>query len=205
FSKTKETVRRIVDDTPFTELEAYYRLFELIPPDTTLYMGNSLPVRYLNLLAFKPLRAFSNRGVSGIDGALSSAMGFASVSDSPVTAVIGDLGFLYELSAAFLSASFKKLKTVIFNNRGGGIFSFIEKTDKEKIFSTYFELSHNLTFERIAEQNRTPYISAANREEFLEGLERFSHSSPPLIFEVVTETDLNKRAYDTLFSALTAL
>ncbi|MER3418771.1 MAG: 2-succinyl-5-enolpyruvyl-6-hydroxy-3-cyclohexene-1-carboxylic-acid synthase, partial [Chloroflexota bacterium] len=112
---------------PF-EGEVFVDLAERLPEGTIVYVGNSMPVRDLDAyLASGPraVRWLGNRGVSGIDGVVSSALG-AAVSGAPVLAVVGDLSFLHDLNAtATVRASGLRATIVVVDNDGGGIFSFL--------------------------------------------------------------------------------
>ncbi len=95
------------------------------------YLGNSLPVRSLDRVAFpsKTSLWLGNRGANGIDGQLSTFLGWASKFPQKIcTAVVGDLTALYDLQSLWISPQLKNqnLKIVVVNNMGGQIFSRFE-------------------------------------------------------------------------------
>lgn len=115
-------------DEPF-EGAVFAALTHALPDGAVVYVGNSMPVRDLD--AFLPasdarLRLLGNRGVSGIDGVVSSALGAASAGEGPVVAIVGDLSFVHDLNA-LVAARLHSLDAtiVVIDNDGGGIFSFL--------------------------------------------------------------------------------
>jgi len=103
---------------------------ETLPEGSSLFCGNSMPIRLLD--AFLPTghRKFAIkgcRGLSGIDGGLSIAMGLAAVSERPVAALIGDLAFTHDLTALGLGKD-KNVTLIVLNNGGGGIFEFLPQS-----------------------------------------------------------------------------
>lgn len=107
--------------------------------DSALFISSSRPIR--DIEAFATPRAdvatYANRGLAGIDGNISTAMGIASHHDETL-AIIGDLAFLHDISA--LSNQTKDVLTIIvIDNNGGGIFSTLPQRGVpgfEKIFGT---------------------------------------------------------------------
>jgi 2-succinyl-5-enolpyruvyl-6-hydroxy-3-cyclohexene-1-carboxylate synthase len=94
------------------------------PPDMPLFVANSLVVRdFDSFLARRvaPLAIYANRGVSGIDGNLSTAAGVASATGRPGIAVLGDLALFHDLNALSLCRE-RPLTLIVVNNGGGAIF-----------------------------------------------------------------------------------
>jgi 2-succinyl-5-enolpyruvyl-6-hydroxy-3-cyclohexene-1-carboxylate synthase len=126
--------RTAIADQVGAEVEAFEgrvfaELADLLPDGSTLFAGNSMPVRDLD--AFFPgvdraIRFVANRGANGIDGVVSSALGVAAVTPTPLVLVIGDLSFYHDLNG-LLAAKKHGLRAtiVVLNNDGGGIFSFL--------------------------------------------------------------------------------
>lgn len=117
------------------EGEVFLDLPDRLPAGTLVYVGNSMPVRDLD--AYLPtsrnhLRWLGNRGVSGIDGVVSAALGAAAATGEPVLAVVGDLSFLHDLNAiATVRTAGLRVTIVVVDNDGGGIFSFLPQATAE--------------------------------------------------------------------------
>ena len=107
-----------------------HRLFAGLPDDATLVVSSSMPVRDIESFAApraRPPRTLANRGANGIDGVVSTAVGVALAGPGPTVALVGDLAFLHDVSALVTAEeSDLDLTVVVADNRGGGIFSFLE-------------------------------------------------------------------------------
>ncbi|MFN8590058.1 MAG: 2-succinyl-5-enolpyruvyl-6-hydroxy-3-cyclohexene-1-carboxylic-acid synthase [Thermomicrobiales bacterium] len=132
-------------EEPF-EGRAAAEIADLLPDGATLVVGNSMPVRDVDTFVGgdqRCVRVVGNRGASGIDGLVSSALGAAAVAAGPVVLLVGDLSFYHDLNG-LLAAKLHGIDCtiVVINNDGGGIFSFLPQADLlpcadfERLFGT---------------------------------------------------------------------
>ncbi len=131
------------EGTVFTELAA------ALTPGTTLFAGNSMPVRdmdsFLNVTDL-PLTVVSNRGAAGIDGVTSSALG-AAAAGGPVVLVIGDISFYHDMNGLWAARRHAlDLTIVLVNNNGGGIFHYLPQANHPAVFEEWFGTAPDLDF-----------------------------------------------------------
>jgi len=111
------------------------------PADGSLVVASSMPVRDVESFAAArdEVTFHANRGVNGIDGFVSTALGIATASDGPTIALLGDLCFLHD-SNGLLGAVDRGVDAtfVVVDNGGGGIFSFLPQADMPDHFETLF-------------------------------------------------------------------
>jgi 2-succinyl-5-enolpyruvyl-6-hydroxy-3-cyclohexene-1-carboxylate synthase len=148
-SRSMSTSAEMFEGRVFAELAS------LLPDDAILFAGNSMPVRDLDSFfptMSKKVRFLANRGVSGIDGVVSTALGVAAASGRRVVLVIGDISFYHDMNGLLAAKAHKLNATIIvINNDGGGIFSFLPQAAYTDVFETYFGTPHGLTFRAAAE------------------------------------------------------
>lgn len=195
-----------LSDCEYSDLKVFETLLENLPEDSNLHLGNSTPVRYVQL--FKPGKKFiynSNRGVSGIDGTVSTAAGAAFVNNKPTTIITGDLGFLYDSNALMNHHLNGNLRIIIINNAGGGIFRFIPGPDKTNELEEFFEAKHNWNAKLIAKNFDVPYYSSSNSFKLERALSDFLAPQPqnkPAILEIFTPNEKNAEILKSYFNYL---
>ena len=129
FRRDRETARRIGEllaREPRSEAALVRALSEMFPSNARILLGNSMPVREWDLAAMREQDSrvyFANRGVNGIDGLVSTAMGLAG-DGRPSAAVLGDLSALYDLAGLWPArdGEARDITFAVINNGGGMIF-----------------------------------------------------------------------------------
>ena len=169
--KTQEIIEGCINDKAAADEVFISRcISEEIPDKSCLFLSNSMPIRDLELYgksSSKEILIGSNRGASGIDGIISSAIGFANGSLKICTLLIGDIAFMHDLnSLASINYLKKPLIAVVINNNGGGIFHFLPIVKIKDIFEEYFATPHNLNFEGAAKTFKINYFSASANHDF---------------------------------------
>ncbi|MGB6298897.1 MAG: 2-succinyl-5-enolpyruvyl-6-hydroxy-3-cyclohexene-1-carboxylic-acid synthase [Rivularia sp. (in: cyanobacteria)] len=152
-SQVRENIdKSLAEKTELFEGKAAWLLSQVLPPQTLLFISNSMPVRDVeffwkpNNLSIKP---FFNRGANGIDGTLSTALGMAHRQQSSVM-LTGDLALLHDTNG-FLSRNkfIGHLTIVLINNNGGGIFEMLPISEFEPPFEELFATPQDIDFEQL--------------------------------------------------------
>ncbi|MXW42259.1 MAG: 2-succinyl-5-enolpyruvyl-6-hydroxy-3-cyclohexene-1-carboxylic-acid synthase [Acidimicrobiia bacterium] len=126
-------------------------LLRALPPKAALYVSNSMPVRDVSTFwppDTMPRQVLVNRGASGIDGVVSSALGAALALDRPVAALVGDVALLHDIGGLLAASLFDvDLTVMVPNNDGGGIFSLLPIADggPEIYFEELFHAPHDVS------------------------------------------------------------
>lgn len=182
------------------ELTAAYAVYHQLPKNGVIHLGNSMPIRWPHWVGMTSgLTVFSNRGASGIDGIVSTAIGSA-LADEPYHHVLicGDLSFLYDANAFWLNPLPKNLKIVVFNNRGGGIFRLIDgakdQPERERLFSTFSPQSILSQCERFRLKAQSIKASACSAEF----MKQFFSQEGLTILEIESEPEADMANFSRL-------
>ncbi|WP_248515646.1 2-succinyl-5-enolpyruvyl-6-hydroxy-3-cyclohexene-1-carboxylic-acid synthase [Salinarchaeum laminariae] len=142
------------DDEPF-EGAVVPAVLDSLPQEATVFASNSMPVRDLDRFGApddRRIGALANRGASGIDGIVSSALGAASGGAEPLVGILGDLAFYHDMNGLLAAGRCDLDATlVVVNNDGGGIFHALPIESFEPPFTEAFKTPHGLEFEPTAE------------------------------------------------------
>lgn len=187
---------------PFGNLTAVSHVMEAVPPQTVIHLGNSATIRLSQLLRARPdLQYFSNRGVSGIDGSLSTAVGAAMVSDQQHLLVLGDLSFVYDSNALWNKHFPDNLKIVVLNDGGGGIFRLLDGPDKMDFFEEFSVTHHPVSLELLSSAFGRRFARASSLEELAHHMKTLCTPGKSLsVLEVDTTTSENSRIFKALFT-----
>jgi 2-succinyl-5-enolpyruvyl-6-hydroxy-3-cyclohexene-1-carboxylate synthase len=215
WSAAETRVRRAMDAAlaaqPWSELAAVALLLQSLPADSALQVGNSLPIRYVNLLGFTeghlPASVHANRGASGIDGVVSTAVGAALAqadADRLTTLIVGDLSFFYDRNGLWHGHLPPTLRVVLLNNHGGGIFDVIAGPDQlpADLRRDFFLTPQPLRAERTAADAGLRYLHATTAQELADALPEFfdAHAGAALL-EVESDISVNSAAFRAVVRA----
>jgi 2-succinyl-5-enolpyruvyl-6-hydroxy-3-cyclohexene-1-carboxylate synthase len=155
---------------PKSEPAFFSRLSLLFPKDTILFMGNSLPIRnaahYFHPIN-QPIAVFANRGCSGIDGNIATAVGIAQAKKKSIVAILGDMTTLHDINSLIqCKTSTYPIILVVINNQGGGIFHHLP-IGKSPLVTKYFQTEYEMTLQQIAAGFHLPYFNESDLEQAL--------------------------------------
>ncbi|KAL7603912.1 hypothetical protein Lser_V15G15247 [Lactuca serriola] len=195
---------------------------EAIEFGSTMFIGNSMPIRDADMYGsshgkgshgkitklpsgfpFTWIQVAGNRGASGIDGLLSTAIGFAVGHNKKVVCVIGDVSFLHDTNGLALlkqRISRKQMTIIVINNHGGAIFSLLPIANKaeEKILSQYFYTSHDVGIHNLCNAHGVKHVHVSTKSELQKALLNSQHEESDCVIEVESSIDANKNFHSNL-------
>ena len=158
-----------LDNAEFNYFNAVRSVLKQLPQNSVLHLGNSMPVRIANFIGIKEstIDIWCNRGTSGIDGVVSTAVGHALAEPNRKhTLIIGDLSFFYDRNGLWLNHEFPtNLQIVILNDNGGGIFNMIPGPSNQDGLTNLFTTPHQRTAKLTAQEFNLTYRKITSLEE----------------------------------------
>lgn len=197
--KTEQSMQN--HEWEYSSLSIVKRLIERLPDHSALALGNSSAVRFAQMFQLPhDTHVVCNRGVNGIDGSLSSAVGFAVGNPETLTLlIIGDLSFFYDMNALCFTQLPSNLRIVLLNNGGGEIFKLLPGFEINQGNEKYILATHQTSAEGWASSLRIQYLSIHNSEEVESNLRQLLQKSDKLILcEVFTQSETDKKMYDKI-------
>ena len=207
--RTAEADAACLDALPFSDLTAMRLLAKRLERQegTVIHLGNSSVVR--NAAWFfnsNRLRVHCNRGVNGIEGSLSTAVGHALGTTWQVWAVLGDLSALYDANALWNKQLPPNLRIVVFNNGGGQIFSRLPGLYCSEAAPELIAAAHGYSLQHIAAAFGLEYHAAHSLAEADSAFAAMLASSDKAqLTEIFTRSADNEEArikYQELINAL---
>ncbi len=190
------------DCLPFSDLACMAHFFNTLPEGAYLHLANSSPVRNAQYFSLpENTHVYCNRGVNGIDGSLSAALGNAIATDRPVFCLIGDLSFFYDSNALWRQSLPGNLHILLFNNGGGNIFRTLPGLDSP-YRDTFIAGSNSFSAREQAMQAHLAYVCAKTAAELDRELPGFVSSNTACLLEVCTDAEICARAQKELVSAV---
>lgn len=155
------------------------KLMETLPDDAVLHLANSSSVRYAQEYKLKSkVTVCCNRGINGIEGCLSSAVGFAkATAERPNFVVIGDLAFFYDQNALWNTELPNNLHILVLNNSGGKIFETLPLPDSKES-KRLIQAKHRTSAKSVALEYGLRYMNEEGN------LKPFVNSKVSVILEI---------------------
>lgn len=183
----------------FSELSAVAHILKQIPENAVLHVSNSMTVRnaaYMAQYLHPSVKVYCNRGVSGIDGCSSTALGMALADEEHQHIMLsGDLAFLYDINAFFVHSIPDNFKVVVMNNGGGGIFKILDGPAEMPELHPYVFTPQNIQIQSLSEAYGLKYLKADNAEELRETFDQLLQTQQVAVLEIRTDADLNTKQF----------
>lgn len=191
---------KYLENCEWSDLKA----FSIILPQLkgNLHLSNGTPIRYHQLFNHNKNihHVYCNRGVSGIDGCTSTAIGYAMLSSKETILISGDLSAQYDIGALAIPNIPNTFKMIVINNGGGGIFKFIKSTSVLDEVDDYFVTKSNLPLSDLAKGFGFNFYSANNEESLSRVLPSFlEEATKPSILEITTQYDISANILTNYF------
>ncbi|MBP2097748.1 2-succinyl-5-enolpyruvyl-6-hydroxy-3-cyclohexene-1-carboxylic-acid synthase [Enterococcus rivorum] len=185
------TLSEITELASLNEISASRVLHQKMAKNGQLFISNSNAIRFIDRYADKVnagYRVYGNRGINGIDGIVSTALGMCAVQPEVQNVLlIGDLALYHDMNGLLLAKRYHfPLTIVLLNNNGGGIFSFLSQRQlDEEEFELLFGTPIDLDFSQVAELYGAAYAKVESLEQLASRLEITQKQPQFQIIEVV--------------------
>ena len=180
---------------PLAEGRVIYEVFQHIQDDSAVFLSASLIFReaeYFVPSLHKILHVGANRGATGIDGVLSSGIGFGEGLHKPCTVLIGDQALLHDLNAlALLAGASIPVYVIVINNQSGAIFHFFDLGDAGERLRN----PHPWHFRGVAENFHLPYVCPSSLDSFITTYQEAQAQQRSTLFEIIVDGEASVRLF----------
>lgn len=186
--KASDVKDRFVEESPWSELKIFDIIMQSLPASANLFLSNGTSVRYAQIINRRqPHASYCNRGVSGIDGSVSTAVGGAIKYKGLTVLVTGDLSMAYDIGSLSISDVPERMRVIVIDNQGGGIFRFIPTTSALPEREDYFCAPPKLPLRHLAEGYGWQYHEATDEISLRSSLEAMFSSRQKGILRVICD------------------
>ncbi len=197
---------RYVQNAPWSDMKAHSVIFKMLNEQVKpirLQLSNGTTIRYAQLFGdLVSADNFCNRGVSGIDGSTSTALGASLAFDGLTVLITGDMSFGYDLSGLASRYNTKNFKIIIINNSGGGIFRFVKSTAALPELEEYLECQRELPVKKYSDAFGFCYYEAENETELNAQFLEFLSVEQPAILSVKTDSVISGETLKNYFKKI---
>lgn len=193
----KKQLSLAIDEPHCFEGRTIRELQKQIPEDGQIFVANSMTIRDFDYFWFSgesKAVLYGNRGVNGIDGIISTALGLAA-NGRPTYLVTGDLSLFHDLNGLAVAKTHNlNLTIILHNNDGGGIFEYLPQKGT-KHFDYLFSTSQGLDYSGATKLYGCGYTKISNPDEFSSVLANVSQETGVHIIEIPTNREYSRELH----------
>lgn len=193
----KKQLSLAIDESHCFEGRTIRELQKQISEDGQIFVANSMSIRDFDYFWFSgesKAVLYGNRGVNGIDGTISTALGLA-VNGRPTYLVTGDLSLFHDLNGLAVAKTHNlNLTIILHNNDGGGIFEYLPQKGT-KHFDYLFSTSQGLDYSGAAKLYGCGYIKISSPDELSSVLANVSQETGVHIIEIPTNREYSRELH----------
>ena len=193
----KKQLSTAIDEAHCFEGRTIRELQEHIPEDGQVFVANSMTIRDFDYFWFSgesKAVLYGNRGVNGIDGTISTALGLAT-NGKPTYLVTGDLSLFHDLNGLAVAKTHNlNLTIILHNNDGGGIFEYLPQKGT-KHFDYLFSTSQGLDYSGAAKIYGCGYTKISSPDELSSVLANVSQETGVHIIEIPTNREYSRELH----------
>lgn len=202
-AEARAKMQSFFKECPWSDFYAIGQLLKIIPRKWHLQLSNGTSVRYSQLFDYSAIKNIEcNRGVSGIDGATSTAIGAHIYYEDNTLLITGDMSAQYDIGALALKEITPRFKMAVLNNHGGGIFRYIKSTSQLEECEECFATMVNLPLQQLAEAYGFAYFEANDKISLDKSFGLFAaENKRPAILNIITPPQESTETLNKFFNS----
>lgn len=195
-----------VPELPYSQMAVTGKLIQSLPTPCALHLANGSTIRYAQMFPLPPeVEVCSNQGIGGIEGTLSTAIGYAAASEKLNFIVLGDLSFFSDMNALWSQHFSANLRILLLNNEGAETYHTLPGMDKASHSRPFITAEHHTTAKGWAEERGFTYLCVNEEEELEEMMQLFTSpetKEKPVLLEIFTDKEKDTTQLRTYYRQL---